>query len=196
VEGPAVSAVAALPSISLRLYRPSDADAFAQFRRDPTSTALAFGSVQVPQPAEVVQQMADGLMARGDLIWMWVDDADTPVGFSLLTSVDWLNRTLATGSGVFSTAQRGRGLGTLGRRLALDHVFNEMGFRRAYGEFAAYNEASRRSHAKLGVEVVGARRQVFHVSGAYYDAIVYMVRRERFNELFPPDPNRYLGRRA
>jgi RimJ/RimL family protein N-acetyltransferase len=193
VEGPPVSAVAVPATLTLRGFGAADLEAFVRFRRDPASAVQAYGTVPGPESPEQVQGLVQAVLGGGNLLWIWADETGRAVGFSLLTNVDRLNRTLVTGSGIFDPALRGRGLGSLGRRLVLDHVFNEMDFRRVYGEFAAFNEASRRSHEKMGVEFLGVRRQVFHVSGRYHDSVVYMMRRERFNELFPPDPDRYLA---
>jgi RimJ/RimL family protein N-acetyltransferase len=184
-----------LDGLTLRAFRPGDAAAFAAFEADRVSCALAYGRVVLPETAEAVGRRIVSMSESGRLVhWIWADSSGEPVGFSMLHSIDRVNRTLWTGSAIFDPGLRGRGLGSLGRRLALDHVFNEMGFRRAYGEFAVFNEASRRSHDKVGAELVGSRRRAFFISGRYYDAVVYVVRRERFNELFPPDPGRYLAR--
>lgn len=179
--------------LSLRAWRPDDAEQMLRFRSDPVNAVLTMGRVLVPQTAEQVRQLhADESMYT----YLWVDTTGATVGFSVLTEVDHVNGTVHTGSAVFDPTQRGQGLGTLGRRLMLDLLFNELNFRRIYGSFADYNEASRRSHLKMGAEIIGIRRDRFFVSGRYHDAVMYTVSRERFNSLFPPDPDRYLGSRA
>jgi RimJ/RimL family protein N-acetyltransferase len=184
--------VLAAEGIRIRAFEPKDVDAFVRFRADPVSTALAYGGVLPPETVEDVRRSIASADGVDYLLWSWADDADHLVGFSSLSGIDRVNRTLCTGSAVIDPAHRGRGLGSLGRRLVLDFVFNEMDFRRIYGEFGAYNEASRRSHMKMGAEVVGVRRQAYFVSGRYHDAVVYTIERERFNTLFPPDPDRCL----
>jgi aminoglycoside 6'-N-acetyltransferase len=182
-------------SLTIRAYRPRDAAAFAAFQADSVSCALAYGHVALPDTAEAIGRQIESLAdTRRGIHWIWADPSDEAVGFSMLHTLDPVNRTVWTGSAVFDPGLRGRGIGSLGRRLVLDHLFNEMGFRRAYGEFAVFNEASRRSHEKVGAEVVGRRRRAFFISGQHHDSIVYAVRRERFNELFPPDANRHLAR--
>jgi RimJ/RimL family protein N-acetyltransferase len=181
--------------LTVRAFRPGDAAAFARFEADPVSCAMAYGRVILPGTAEATRRRIEALAETGRMFhWIWADPSGEAVGFSLLHAIDRVNHTLWTGSAIFDPALRGRGLGSLGRRLALDHVFNEMGFRRVYGEFAVFNEASRRSHDKVGAELVGRRRRAFFISGRHHDSVVYMVRRERFNELFPPDPGRHLAR--
>jgi RimJ/RimL family protein N-acetyltransferase len=187
-----VNAPAADPPLRLRAFSAADAPVFAAFRADPVSATLTFGAMRTPETEADVVAFVRDVNAAGHL-WIWADASDEPVGFSVLRSVDRLNRTLWTGSGVFDPAARGRGLGSIGRRMVLDIVFNEMDFRRIYGEFASFNEASRRSHLKMGAEFVGVRRKVYFSAGVHHDAVVYTVARERFNALFPPDPERHLG---
>jgi RimJ/RimL family protein N-acetyltransferase len=192
VGGP-VSAGAGGHDLTIRAFEPRDLEVFARFRADPVSATMAFGSVRMPETLDDVARFVRGMAESGSYFWIWADRSGEAVGYSSLDSVDRVNRTIQTGSGVLDPARRGAGLGTLGRRLVLDRLFNEMEYRRVYGEFAAFNEASRRSHAKLGAEIVGRRRQVHFASGVYHDSVVYMVRCERFNELFPPDPHRHTG---
>ena len=180
-------------NLTIRAFRPEESELLAAFQRDPTNSALTYGAVLMPRStAEVRRLLESG--SRGDLIWAWADENDRPLGFSVLSRVDRVNWTLWTGSAVFEVADRGRGVGTAGRRAVLDLVFNELGFRRIFGEFAAFNEASRRSHLKMGAEFIGGRRQAYFVSGRFYDSVLYTVSRERFNELVPVDPRRHLGR--
>lgn len=182
-----------LPAITIRPFRPEDADVYTRFVSDPANTVLTDGRVMLPKTAaEVLRHIEMGQAHGAFAVLIWAGADDEPLGFSSLTNIDHLNRTVWTGSGVFEPSLRGRGLGTRGRRAMLDHLFNERNFRRAYGEFGAFNQASRRSHEKLGAEFVGVRRQRFFVSGRWHDAVTYMVRRERFNELFPPDPDRHF----
>lgn len=185
-------------AISLRPFRPTDADAFARFLSDPASTVLTYGRLVPPQTADDVRRRREserpvGRAGGSPTLLIWADASDVAVGVSFLSNIDTTNRTLWTGSAVLDPKHRGSGLGTQGRRLVLDHVFNEQGFRRAYGEFIAANEASRRSHQKVGAEFTGVRRQRFYVSGRWHDSVVYTVRRERFNELFPLDTGRYFA---
>lgn len=180
--------------LTIRAFRPEEAELLAGFQRDPANSALTYGAVLMPRSTAEVRRLLESGSSRGDLIWAWVDDADRPLGFSVLSRVDRVNWTLWTGSAVFDAADRGRGIGTAGRRAVLDLVFNELGFRRIFGEFAAFNEASRRSHLKVGAEFIGGRRQAYFVSGRFYDSVLYTVSRERFNEVVPVDPGRYLGR--
>jgi RimJ/RimL family protein N-acetyltransferase len=182
------------PSLTIRAFRSEDIERFIRFRSHPTDSTLTYGGVQLPESPEEVRSFVESARSMGLYLWVWADADDTAAGFSVLSNVDRVNWTLWTGSAVFDAARRGQGLGSLGRRTVLDFVFNEMNFRRIYGEFADFNDASRRSHLKLGAELIGGRRQVFFVSGRYHDSVVYTVWRERFNELFPPDPDRHLGR--
>ena len=179
--------------LTIRTFRPEESELLARFQSDPTNSALTYGAVLLPRSPAEVRRLLESGSSRGDLIWAWADDGDRPVGFSVLSRIDRVNWTLWTGSAVFDVADRGRGIGTAGRRAVLDLVFNELGFRRIFGEFAAFNEASRRSHLKMGAEFIGGRRQAYFVSGRFYDSVLYTVGRERFNELVPLDPSRYLG---
>lgn len=180
-------------NLTIRAFRPEESELLARFQSDPTNSALTYGAVLLPRSAADVRRLLES-GSRGDLIWAWADEDDRPLGFSVLSRVDRVNWTLWTGSAVFDVADRGRGVGTAGRRAVLDLVFNELGFRRIFGEFAAFNEASRRSHLKVGAEFIGGRRQAYFVSGRFSDSVLYTVSRERFNELVPVDPRRYLGR--
>jgi RimJ/RimL family protein N-acetyltransferase len=180
--------------LTIRAFRPEECELLADFGRDPANSALAYGAVQMPETVGDVRRRLESAASKGDLLWAWADETDRVVGFSMLSRVDRVNWTLWTGSAVLDPRDRGRGVGTAGRRAVLDLVFNELGFRRIFGEFADFNEASRRSHLKLGAEVIGGRRQIYYISGRFYDSVLYTVSRERFNDLVPVDPYRYLSR--
>ena len=183
-------------NLTIRAFHPEESELLAGFQRDPTNSALTYGTVLMPRGTAEVRRLLESGSSRGDLIWAWADADDRPLGFSVLSKVDRVNWTLWTGSAVFDIADRGRGVGMAGRRAVLDLVFNEFGFRRIFGEFATFNEASRRSHLKMGAEFIGGRRQAYFVSGRFYDSVLYTISRERFNELEPVDPGRYLGQRT
>jgi RimJ/RimL family protein N-acetyltransferase len=183
-------------NLTIRAFRPEESELLADFRRDPVNSALTYGAVLMPKSTAEVGRLLESGSSKDDLVWAWADEDDRLLGFSILSKVDGVNRTLWTGSAVFDARDRGRGIGTAGRRAVLDLVFNELGYRRIFGEFAVFNEASRRSHLKLGAEFTGGRRQAYFVSGRFYDSVLYTVSRERFNELAPVDPSRYLGRQT
>src|SRR5262249_30587654 len=124
--------------LRVRAFLPRDLEAFARFRADPASAAQTYGSALPPETVDDVRRSVESATAAGYLVWSWTDETDRLVGFSVLSGVDRVNRSLWTGSAVVDPADRGRGIGSLGRRLVLDFVFNEMNFRRIYGEFGAF----------------------------------------------------------
>jgi RimJ/RimL family protein N-acetyltransferase len=118
--------------------------------------------------------------------WTIAGTDGEPLGFAEVFDLDRINRTLWTGTSIYEPERRQRGLGTAARRCLLSHVFYEMDYRRAFGQFIDFNVASWRSHRKLGGEVIGRRRRMSILSGQYHDYIQYVHRHEVFTSRVPP----------
>jgi RimJ/RimL family protein N-acetyltransferase len=174
-------------NLSLEAFDDSDLESYHRFRRDLTASRLA-GVVQLPESLEDVRAaVAELRTMRTHLLLSIRDNVGTPVGFVELYGIDWVNRTLYTAMSVYDPDNRGRGIGTRARVMALDFVFNQMGFHRAYGESLRENRASLRVQEKIGAEISGERRAALTHEGRLADLVTYHVRRERFNSLHRTD---------
>lgn len=108
-------------------------------------------------------------LAEGDLI-----------GFFTLRKLSWVSRSVRFGSLIWPPSLWNQGIGTDARRAVLAYAFGQLGLRRVYGSFGAFNIASLRSHEKLGAEVTVNMREAVYFDGVFHDSHGYVYRRERF----------------
>jgi RimJ/RimL family protein N-acetyltransferase len=119
---------------------------------------------------------ADGLIAydHGTLV---IQDA----GGALAGKVSWRpvphgpnvpSHALSIGTRILPTF-RGRGLGTVGKRLVATYLFETTTFERLQAETDVENVAAQRSLAKAGFTREGIARHAQFRGGTYHDLIVY-----------------------
>lgn len=105
------------------------------------------------------------------------------IGMFTLRKLSRLSGSVRFGSAIWPPELWSQGLGTDARQAFLNYAFKQMGLRRVYGSFAAYNIASRRSHEKLGAEVSVVNRDAVYMDGRFHDLYQYTYQRETYKGL-------------
>jgi len=115
-----------------------------------------------------------------------------PIGLMSLRNLSWVSRSVRSGIMIWPADLWNKGFGTDARRAFLEYAFKQLNLRRVYGRYAAYNQASRRSHEKLGGETTVTARDAVFVDGRFHDVHYYVYKRENYPGLEPaksePEP--------
>jgi RimJ/RimL family protein N-acetyltransferase len=177
--------------ISLRDFRPEDAEAVQRWFNSPAATA----NLLEHRESEFTQQDAERWVERAidqstnpeaeDRKWaVEVEGIDQPVGFTALYG---LHRQTAPELGAIMGDERIRGMG-VGReaeRLTNLKAFEEFGAHKVYGRIPATNEAAKKAVIYNGWKQEGVLRRHVRQGGELIDVELWGGFREDLPE--PPD---------
>jgi ribosomal-protein-alanine N-acetyltransferase len=149
-----------MPRVSLRDFRPEDAEAVEGWFNDRRVTEN-----MMEQRERMTREQAQGWVERAmrhqgaDRKWaVLLDGREPPVGFTALYG---LGGQLAPELGcvIADPAGWGKGVGREAERLTLEQAFGELGAHRVYGRIPAPNEAAKRVVTWLGWTKEGVMRE-------------------------------------
>ena len=102
------------------------------------------------------------------------------IGNCGLIDVDLIHRHAEVGIAIGEADARGQGYGTEAMRLLLDYAFTVLGLRNVMLRVYEYNDAGRRSYAKVGFKEIGRRRQSRWHNGRFWDVILMDILESEF----------------
>lgn len=94
---------------------------------------------------------------------------DGLVGLSVLSDIDWKNRSASHGIKLFGRQRRSRGIGTDALMAVMRYAFDELQMHRLDACWFSDNAASRSLHLKCGWTEEGTRRSCVYKGGSYRD---------------------------
>jgi RimJ/RimL family protein N-acetyltransferase len=116
-----------------------------------------------------------------DFVWAMLDETDRHIGFLGLVEINWRNRWATGGLFIGERAAWGRGYATDAIRVRTKFAFGELGLHRIEGH--TMNPAMKRVYEKSGYKHEGVARQKFWRDGRWYDADLYAILIEDWEEL-------------
>lgn len=160
--------------IWLRPIEMRDALAIAQsavFERDP----------QLPEPVIPVSETAfrNWIASRNENELVWAicrTDEQEAIGTASIRNIDLHARTAETGMGLFSPADRGKGLGQEVKTLILDFAFDVIGLHSLNCTIDSRNVRSQRSVERSGYALAGSLTANIPLGlGQYADTLIYQI---------------------
>jgi RimJ/RimL family protein N-acetyltransferase len=104
---------------------------------------------------------------------------DTCIGTVSIRNIDWKNGTAETGSGLLNSADRGQGIGTEAKRLALEHAFGSLGLHALSSTVYEGNLRSARALEKQGYRLAGRlTANIRGAGGVFGDTLVFDITRD------------------
>jgi RimJ/RimL family protein N-acetyltransferase len=94
------------------------------------------------------------------------------IGNTYLRNIDWVARHAEAHIFIGDSEQRGKGYGTIARRLLIEYAFEKLGLMRLYVFVLADNQASIRMNEKCGFVLEGRLRKHAFKEGEFKDVIV------------------------
>jgi RimJ/RimL family protein N-acetyltransferase len=116
-----------------------------------------------------------------DFNWAMLDETDKHIGFIGLAEINWRNRWATGGLFIGERAAWGRGYATDAIRVRTKFAFGELGLHRIEGH--TMNPAMKRVYEKSGYKHEGVARRKFWRDGRWYDADLYAILIEDWEEL-------------
>lgn len=100
---------------------------------------------------------------------------DQVIGFVVLHTIKWRNRSALLAIGIGDKAFRGRGYGQDALKLILNYAFSELCLHRVSLTVMDYNTPAIRAYERAGFVREGAQRQAVQRNGQYYDLLMYGI---------------------
>jgi RimJ/RimL family protein N-acetyltransferase len=149
-----------MSTVSLRDFRPEDADAVERWFNDTRVTENMMEQRAGFSPEDARGWVERAMRAGGaDRKWaVLLDDRPEPVGFTALYGIGG-QLAPELGCVIADPEAWGKGVGREAERLTLERAFGEFGAHRVYGRIPATNEAAKRVVTWLGWAKEGVMRE-------------------------------------
>jgi len=151
-----------------------DAAAFARWSEDAEYLrGLDTDYARPRSVAEMARQLERSPDDRGSVEFRIRTLADDRlIGFVVLHSIEWNNRTANLAIGIGEAEYRGRGYGADALRLVLGYAFNELNMERVGLDVNDNNEQAIRAYEKVGFRREGAMRHALLRDGQWHDRVI------------------------
>ena len=118
------------------------------------------GTVPLPMTAEGAALAVENLSSQPDQASFIVYQRDgmRPVGTTVISKIDYRNRTGLYGIEIGEPDARGKGIGTETTTLTLDYAFTALGLRNVMLTVSALNGGGLRAYERAGFREFGRRR--------------------------------------
>src|SRR5262245_36555238 len=161
----------------------TDAETFAQWFDDPTSTRLAGWRPNRPiNTANAREQLEAWVKAAPGSMHFAVRTIadDRLVGGIGLKDINLVDETAELGLGLYRQEDWGRGYGREMVTLALRYAFNELNLHRVWLTTSSFNERALKLYEKLGFRHEGRAREQVRIEGRRWDSIFMGMLRDEF----------------
>lgn len=104
-------------------------------------------------------------------------DDDRFLGTVRLGSIDWVNRTAESGTGLIAVEDRGQGIGTEAKHLLLEYAFHNLGLHSVWASVYAGNARSAAALRKQGYRLAGRLTADVQRGDGFEDTLVFDITR-------------------
>lgn len=164
--------------VYLRPIRIEDAMSLAEASHLEDETGLHEDG-RVPMSVLSFESWIRGLGENEIVFAVCVHGDDTCIGTVSIRNIDRMHGTAETGSGLLRREDRGRGLGTEAKRLALAYAFQTLGLHALSSTVFEGNIRSARALEKQGYRLAGRlTANVLAAGGVIGDTLVFDITRE------------------
>jgi RimJ/RimL family protein N-acetyltransferase len=160
--------------VSLVPLHPDHADGLYAAFTDPAGWTYLGADEPFEGPGDAVNWVAERSQSRDPLFYM-VMVAGTPVGFLSLLRITPGAASIEVGYVHFSPALQGTRAATEAQFLLMQHVFDDLGYRRYEWKCDALNAPSRRAALRLGFSFEGVFRQALVYKGRNRDTAWFSI---------------------
>lgn len=168
------------PTVSIRDFRPGDAEAVHRWFNNPEATRTLMEqreSFSLEQATGWAERAADN-SGEDRKYAIEVPGIEQPVGFTALYGL--FRQTAPELGCLIGDEVRGRGVGRWAERLTVTRAFEEFGAHRVYGRIPAFNKAARKVVTAQGWQLEGNMPGHIKRNGELYDCEIWGVSPEQF----------------
>ncbi len=174
--------------VSLRAFKPGDADAVREWFQNRDATADLMDEPREDFSEEDARAWVERAMndSGNDRKWaIELDGEEEPVGFTALYGIN-CSTPPELGCVLGANAARGRGLGREAERLTIAKAFDEFGAHKVYGRIPATNEGAKKAVTSLGWKHEGTMRSHIRRGEELIDCELWGVLPEEFRAATEP----------
>lgn len=170
-----------LGTVLVRKPETEDLESLYAYKNDPEVAALLGGFSTGYSRADLKEWLEFHRKRSDEVLWSIVDtESHRCVGHVGLYKIDFRVRSAEFAIMIGDRRFRGRGIGRLCTRFALEYGFRELNLNRITLTVLATNARARRLYESVGFQVEGCFRQAQIKDGVYVDIIAMAILREEY----------------
>lgn len=169
-------------TLKLTAKREGDTEIIASWDQDPDYLRNVDTDIAIPRPVEHFEGEGD-LGSNSFYFRLRTIEDDRLIGFIVIHSIEWNNRSGMLAMGIGNANDRGKGYGSEALQLILRYAFHELNLNRVGLDVIEYNERGIRAYQKAGFQIEGRIRQGVHRDGKIYDRINMGILRSEWEEI-------------
>ena len=175
--------------VTLRAVDVQDMEFMRRTLNDPEMASLVVGWSFPVSSTEQEKWFASALQDKGNRRFVIETPDDGEAGISVLSGIDWKNRTAEAGIKLADRANRKKGVGTDASMAVMRYVFDELNLNRLTAIWLEDNTASQKMHLKCGYRIEGCIRDCIYKNGQYKSLVMGGILRSEYYQLIKE--NRY-----
>ena len=116
-------------------------------------------------------------------LMLCIIDDSRPIGYICSTNIDYVNRKAQWGGIVIAKEFAGKGYGTEGGQLLLEHLFGELGMHMVYTFVREDHAASLRLTEKVGFQKDGLVRDYIYKQNKFHNAYLCSILKSEYDDM-------------
>lgn len=168
--------------LKLTAKRDGDTEIIAKWDEDPEYLRNVDTDIARPRPQQSFEAEGDPSPNSFYFRLRTIED-DRLVGFIVIHSIEWNNRTGMLAIGIGDAKDRNKGYGSDALKLILRYAFHELNLNRVGLDVIEYNGGAIRAYQKAGFQIEGRMRQAVQRDGKIPDRIMMGILRPEWEEL-------------
>ncbi|WP_108669362.1 GNAT family N-acetyltransferase [Peribacillus acanthi] len=168
--------------LKLTGIRPGDAEIMVKWGEDPEY--LRNIDTDIARPYSMKQFDNEGNPKSNSFNFrLRTIDNDSLIGFVVLHSIEWNNRSGLLAIGIGDSENRNKGYGQDALKLILQYAFCELNLDRVGLDVIQYNDRAIHAYEKVGFQQEGRMRSAVYRDGNRYDRIIMGILRSEWEAL-------------
>lgn len=158
----------------LRLAREEDAERYYEQNYSPLDKEVVrfTGSREQFTREEVISFFLKSIEDSDRYFFLIIAPNGRIIGESVINEIDWDSRCANFRIAIFSSAERGKGIGTWVTKATCDFAFSELKLHRLELDVYSFNSRAERMYLKVGFKKEGIRREAVMIENRYVDDII------------------------
>jgi RimJ/RimL family protein N-acetyltransferase len=172
--------------VRLRAVEPEDWEFFYSMDESTTDFGRATDEIWFPRSKEATRQWAEGQAKAGASHDAFRFQIEALASGELVGTLNTHTASQRVGTFMYGLAiapeHQRRGYASEAIRLVLRYFFQEKRYQKVNAEVYSFNQASIELHERLGFTLEGRLRRMVYTDGQFYDALIYGMLREEFDQ--------------
>jgi RimJ/RimL family protein N-acetyltransferase len=168
--------------VKLSALRHDDIDVMIKWGEDAEYLRNIDTDIAFPKTREQLEGEG-GLSSNSFYFRLRTIEDDRLIGFVVIHSIEWNNRTGLLAIGIGDPKDRNKGYGTDALKVILRFAFHELNLNRVGLDVIQYNERGIRAYEKVGFIQEGRIREAVYRDGKVFDRVVMGILRREWEQI-------------